>query len=506
VKAVGPERFGIVAVDCAKDRSKWLCCDFYGKVLVEPTVVEHRCDDFKSMAKVIEQTRKEHNLKDLVASVEMTGTYHLPIYRQLRASGHDTRIVHPFASSHYRLVEHGDIKTDDNDLAGVFRATVNGFGLVKKPWNENYRQMQVLVRHRRDLVNKRSKLQCQVRHHLERTLPGFASLFPDDDLWANPVALGVLRFIVERGATHQAILNTSLPELVAWLRKETYRFQERTLDRVFRWAKQAVAGDEMTPSITRVWQELLDDWQSKKKQICQVEIDSASLLAQTPYILLLSHPGINVVSAAELAGETGPIEHYASPKAISGRAGLFPSRYQSDGTDRGGNLSRFRNARMRSAWLMVAANMIKCNSYYRGMAAAWKVQGVDARDVRCRIANRLTRPIFHMIFGKRLYFHPSRLERGYVLHKLMTFHREHGTPPPIIVSDLQHATAQISEKEHAQEAKPLKEFLERSKRSRRREPKQLGDLMVAVLARLGIQDLESQTLEVPNADSGSDAQ
>ena len=37
VQAVGPEHFGIVAVDCAKRRSKWMLCNFYGKVLVEPT-------------------------------------------------------------------------------------------------------------------------------------------------------------------------------------------------------------------------------------------------------------------------------------------------------------------------------------------------------------------------------------------------------------------------------------------------------------------------------------
>ncbi len=45
VQEVGPEHFGVVAVDCAKDRSKWMMCDFFGKLLVEPTVVEHRFTD-----------------------------------------------------------------------------------------------------------------------------------------------------------------------------------------------------------------------------------------------------------------------------------------------------------------------------------------------------------------------------------------------------------------------------------------------------------------------------
>ena len=42
VQKVGPERFGVVAVDCAKARSKWMLCDFYGKVLIPPTIVEHQ--------------------------------------------------------------------------------------------------------------------------------------------------------------------------------------------------------------------------------------------------------------------------------------------------------------------------------------------------------------------------------------------------------------------------------------------------------------------------------
>jgi hypothetical protein len=33
VQRVGPDRFGVVAVDCAKRQSKWMLCDFFGRVL-----------------------------------------------------------------------------------------------------------------------------------------------------------------------------------------------------------------------------------------------------------------------------------------------------------------------------------------------------------------------------------------------------------------------------------------------------------------------------------------
>ena len=37
---VGPEHFGIVSIDCAKARCiNWMLCDFYGNVLIPPTIV-----------------------------------------------------------------------------------------------------------------------------------------------------------------------------------------------------------------------------------------------------------------------------------------------------------------------------------------------------------------------------------------------------------------------------------------------------------------------------------
>ena len=48
-----------------------------------------------------------------------------------------------------------------------------------------------------------------------------------------------------------------------------------------------------------------------------------------------------------------------------------------------------------------------------------------------------------MVSGRRVYHHPSRLDRGYILDKLLTFHREHGTPPYEILRDLRQAASEI---------------------------------------------------------------
>jgi len=489
VQAVGPEHFGIVAVDCAKARSKWMLCDFYGQVLIPPTVVEHRRTELQLATVQLHEACERHGLRDHIVAVEMTGTYHRPVQRAFRQAGSETRLVHPFASRHYRLPASADTKTDDKDLEAIFRAAVNGFGLLEPPADETYQRLQLLARHRRDLVEKRAKLQCQIRQLLERCLPGYAALFLNNDLWVRPLAL----FIARRAGTANAIRAAGVKGVTQWLHGEKLRFQSRTVERLVTWSGNAADADPLAPHLARVWQALHDDWLEKTKQITRVERDMAEFLVKMPYLLLLSHPGINVISAGELAGEMGPIEHYAHAKAITGRAGLFPSRYQSDQVDRAdGPLAHHRNARLRAAWLRVADNLIKCNAHFHGKFELWKQRGVTGRDIRCRVANRVTRAVFQMVSGRQMFQHPSRLDRQYVLDKLLTFHQEHDTPPHEILRDLQRAADQIPKHEQAAEAKPLQQRYAKYRHSRREGPQQINTILLAVLARYGITGLESE--------------
>ena len=150
-------------------------------------------------------------------------------------------------------------------------------------------------------------------------------------------------------------------------------------------------------------------------------------------------PLIHVVTAARLAGEAGPIEHYATARAINGRAGLHPSRYQSDEVDHAdGSLVRQCNRRLRSAAMLVAETLIKCHPYYRGLSALWAQQKVDPRNRRCRVANRAMRMIYQLVGGKQVW-RGKGVDREYLLAKLRQFHRVHNVPIDQSVRDLHEA-------------------------------------------------------------------
>lgn len=495
VQAVGPEHFGVVAIDCAKRRSKWMVCNFYGKVVVEPTSVEHTTGGLQAMTQAIAEACQSEGLTDAIVAVEMTGIYHKPAQRACRQAGFDTRIVHPFASNHYRRPLHPDDKTDDHDLEAIFHAAAAGYGLAVLPVGEVYQSLQAVSRHRHNLVKQRARLMVQIRRLLHQTMPGFADLFDDDKLFHKSIALPVaLQF-----SSAEAIRQAGTDGIAKHLRETKVRFHTLTLERIVAWAGAAAAPSELAVMYTHQWRQLNEVRRLLGEQIVAAEQEMAGFLVKTPYILLLSVTGINVVSAARLAGEAGPIEHYAAARAINGRAGLYPSRSQSDEVDHAdGPLVRQRNRKLRGAAMQVAENLIKCHAYYRGLSELWKQQKVDPRDRRTRIANRAMRMVYQLVGGRQVW-RGKGVDREALLAKLQEFHRDHKTPIDQAIRDLNEAFVWLPKSAYAAEAQPLAE----QARKKRRGPQRIGDLMIPLLLRLGVsleEEVKWNTSEARSSD------
>ena len=505
VEAVGPTHFGIVAIDCAKARSKWMLADFYGNVRVPPTTVAHTQGDFDAALTTLRQSMQTHQIKDVLVAVERTGRYHQVPQRAFVAGGFEVRIVHPFATKQFRLPADPGNKTDDTDLRSIHRAAVNGFALVEAPPDLSWQELQLLIRHRRDWVEKVSALCCQVRDHLDAALPGYAACF--GNFWSSEVAFCLAR----RGRSAEGLRTAGVSGMIGWLREASAAFQERTVHKVLAWAQSAAPPGIAAARHLDIALALEQDRAGKSAQIQGMEREIAGRLARTPYVFLLSIPGINVVSAGDYAGEMGPIQRYANSRTITGRAGLYPARYQSDEVDHAdGALVRCANHTLRAAILQAADNLITCNKYFAGLAARWKATGKDPRWTHVKVGCRFCRISYQMVAGGQVFRHPCAGDRHYILRKLMEFHREHGTPTSQVLNDLQAVIDQLPRGEYAGEAAPLAAELEAIQNGRRRNrrrpnsrpeqagttaegdvcggrpPQAIGEILPLVLARLGI--------------------
>jgi transposase len=486
VQKVGPDHFGIVSVDCAKARSKWIFADFYGNVLISPSEIDHAKPALQAASAQIRLVSAKHQILDLIVVVERTGRYHHVVKDAFAADGFETRVVHPFATKQFRQPADPGNKTDDTDLSAIHRAAVNGFGLAEPATDPTHNQLKLLARHRRDLVRKTVALRCKIREHLNVFMPGFDACFTH--LFQGDVALTIARHLGSPRAVRQA----GVAGLERTLRAAGVRSQTRIFERAVAWSERAPDPSDDAPVHQRIALALEDDRRAKLGEIRTLESDLGELLAGTPYILLLSIPGVNVVSAAEFAGEMGPIGHYATSRSITRRAGLVPSRYQSDRVDRAdGPLIRQANRSLRQAILTIADNLMTCNDYFRDLSAKWREAGKDPRHSHVKVAGRFCRIAYQMVAGGRVFRHPSCRRRDYILNKLMRFHIDHETPMIQAQRTLGSAVEQIPGSERVAESTPLAEELAKATARRGRGPCLIGELLPAVLARLGVNPVES---------------
>jgi len=486
VQQVGADHFGIVCVDGAKRRSKWMLADFFGKVLVPPTFLDHTRPALDAAIAAIRAAATEHDLRDLVAAVERTGRYHRVVQQAFTAAGFEARVIHPFATKQFRQPANPDNKTDDTDLLALHCAAVTGFALTETLLDERWQTLLLVVRHRRNIVQKTSALCCQIREHLDAAYPGLADHF--SKFWESQAAWHLLRHFDSAAA----LLAAGRDGLDRSLRQAGVQFRGKTLDVVLDWAAQAAPPDVAAARHRAIALALDDDRTRKGQEIQALEREAGGLLAATPYVLLLSFPGVGVVSAAEFAGEMGPIGHYPTAKALTGRAGVCPARYQSDKVDlSSGPLRRSGNRSLRAAILTIADNLVACNHYFNALAHRWQQAGKDPRHTRVQVACRFCRIAFHMVAGGQVFRHPAVQGRHYILDKLTAFHREHDSPAARQLADLQAAVGQLPRAEYQAEAAPLYEELQRIQEGRRRGPQLLGDILPLVLARLGVGAVQS---------------
>ena len=236
VRRVGPEHFGILAVDSAKKRFAVLLTDFYGRALMDVLEVANTRPALEGLVATVKAQCEKHGLKDLVVGIERTGRYHVPIRNVLRAHW-DIRMVDPFATKQLRQPVDPGNKTDPTDLEAVVRAMIVGYGTTEAELPPRWAEWRLVSREREALVRKRAWVRVRIQNRLEALMPGYAEL--SADLWRSPVALMLAR---DYGSA-RALLAAGLERLVERVRGAGHRVERRTVARVLQWAAQASPPD-----------------------------------------------------------------------------------------------------------------------------------------------------------------------------------------------------------------------------------------------------------------------
>ena len=251
----------------------------------------------------------------MLVAIERTGIYHLPVKRAFSSQSFDTRIVHPLTTKQYRLPADPGNKTDDTDLFAIHRATTNGFGLIELPLDEIHGPLRLLARYRRSLVRKNASFAIRSL----RFLMFFCRDIPDLQRRLQQPGGTLHRPQCAVGLEGSRLGSEGLAQILKELK---VRYQRRTLKKILDWANGIDSTTEYSEMYYTILVHLDDERCGRLQQIAKLEQEMASFLVRTAYVVLLSIPGVSIVTAAEFAGEMGPITNYANDQAITGRAGI----------------------------------------------------------------------------------------------------------------------------------------------------------------------------------------
>lgn len=443
IRDVGADKFGLVTIDPHKEKAACRMVDFYGKEFMAPCDFSNTVGGLANLTGEIITQIERNKLKDIVVCIERTGRYHCAVKHAMEQQW-TVQMIHPFATKRMRQPADPGVKTDVTDLYSMERAAFAGFGCEECEWPDLYKEWQVLSRMRESLAEKCTQCKGQIHDRFDAIMPGYAKLF-GKNLWESKAPLAIAELL----GSAKAILAAGADKMRMMLGKRGIKLYRGTIDKVMEWAREAPTTDAPVQLHHRVLKDTLKLLRSLWKQIKGYECDELGYLVNTEFVRLLAASGVNVVSASRFGSELGPIKTYLKPTSITGRAGLYPTRYSSADTDRpNGPMIKGHNAELRDALISMARSLRLNNAHYAAWAAKRAASANAAAkwpDVKvlAAIANRYARLAFVMLNGQMEHDHPALRERDSVLGKIMKFGIQHGIDHAKLAKHMKAAVGQL---------------------------------------------------------------
>jgi transposase len=281
------------------------------------------------------------------------------------------------------------IKTDDRDCAAMVWLLRQGAGRPAEP--NTVEAMLGTVRHRRQLIDARKKLQQRLHDQLNALCPGLSA----------PPGHG--RKVPIDSPTGQAVLACAAafagraPTARSLLARSPGRMSHATA--VFwadRWKRLLDPPVDAQLRAERLARDLRR-WQDLHRDIAVGDEQIALLLALTPGQVLTSLPGVAAVRAAGFSAFTLPIDRWPTPDHLYSATGLAPSTYESSTISRRGAISRQGLPEHRDALMGIAWGLSQQSPSFRQRDLELRARGMRPIQARVALARAACRLAFQLL-------------------------------------------------------------------------------------------------------------
>jgi transposase len=342
----------MVGVDVHKSTHTAVAVDEVGRQLdlrtVRATEAGHR-----QLLRWARRVAEERGAAELEVAVEDCRHVSTRLERDLLSAGVTVIRVPPKLMAGARASARTRGKSDPIDALAIARAALREPDLPRAEHSHDSRRLKLLVDHREDLVQTRTRLQNRLRWRLHELDPA---------LDPTPRSLGVLKQVA---VLRERVLHLSGLSVEAEL-------------------------------VRRLSLETLEDIQALNERVNALEAEITCLVReQAPQLLDL--PGCGALTAAKIVGETANPTRFRSEACFAMHAGAAPIPVASGKTTGRVRLARGGNRQLNAALHRIAVTQIRLNGPGRLYYQRRRSQGDTTMEALRALKRRLARVVFKLL-------------------------------------------------------------------------------------------------------------
>jgi transposase len=317
LSAINPATL-IVGVDIAKELQWARFTDYRGFELGKAIKFSNNKSGFENIVASIETTCKLKSLRNVIVGMEPTGHYWKPLAHYLTVQGLTVVMVNPYHTKRAKeLDDNSPTKSDRKDSLTIARLVRDGrYYEVYLP-RDVYAELRVLSNTRIGLIKRQNALKNTITAVMDEYFPEIKAVFK------NPLTGKASLQILKSCPFPELILALGIEGVLAEIKKAV----KRTVGRkkaceLVEAAENSIGVNYGLTAAHLKLKLLIEELELLTIQLEQVKEAMDLALAETGYKdLILSVPGIGIVSAASFLGEIGDPLRFDHPNQISRMAG-----------------------------------------------------------------------------------------------------------------------------------------------------------------------------------------
>jgi len=319
-----------IPIDYAKKDHTVMFCNGNGRIIRKPFSVKNSLEGMNFLTDQIKKSSRHHGIltEHIFLGGEDVGAYAENFVDALRSESWLVAGVNAYDAKVQR--DNMQASTDCLDLMGIAKLLLTCRGNCAPAQSGNYRNLRLLVRHRRRIVTNTTEVKNRVHTVVDRIFPGFLN---ESKSGVFPFSNASLWLMKDRFSPQQ-IRRRKRSTLIISLKKQGTKKPDIVTDKLQRYAAEVITPNkDFVHTLQNVLSQHVIHLGYLLENAKRLESEIARSLALTQGAFLTSIRGIGIVLAAGVCAEIGNPNKQKPLSNLVSYSGIIPKVKQTGGKE-----------------------------------------------------------------------------------------------------------------------------------------------------------------------------